>query len=115
MRHSLKYTIKILIFKYWICLYNRHLHKYFFNHMHIFFSSLLYHSKPGKLIWIGKIIAHLGVSGLRETFQLLDDPDCSKLGRQTWVLILIIMTEFLICIKFGWVAVMVLVRLVGDV
>ena len=85
--------------------------------MHIFFSSLplLYHPRPDKSIWVEKIISHLGVSGLRETFQLLDDPDCSKLGRQTWVLILIIMTEFLICIKFGWVAVMVLVRLVGDV
>ena len=40
-------------------------------------------------------------SGLRETFQLLDDPECNKLGRQTWVLITIIMTELLICIKFG--------------
>ena len=40
--------------------------------------------------------------GLRETFQLLDDPECNKLGRQTWVLITIIMTELLICLKFGW-------------
>ena len=39
---------------------------------------------------------------MRETFQLLDDPECDKLGRQTWVLITIIMTELLICIKFGW-------------
>ena len=41
------------------------------------------------------------MSGLRETFQLLDDPECNKLGRQTWVLITIIMTELIICIKFG--------------
>jgi len=41
------------------------------------------------------------LSGLRETFQLLDDPECNKLGRQTWVLITIIMTELIICIKFG--------------
>jgi len=42
-----------------------------------------------------------GAVCLRETFQLLDDPECNKLGRQTWVLITIIMTELLICIKFG--------------
>ena len=32
----------------------------------------------------------------------LDDPDCDKLGRQTWVVIAIVCTEFLICVKFGW-------------
>ena len=41
------------------------------------------------------------LAGLRETFQLLDDPECNKLGRQTWVLITIVMTELFICIKFG--------------
>jgi phosphatidylserine synthase 2 len=39
---------------------------------------------------------------LRETFQLLDDPNCNKLGRQSWVLAAIIATEFLVCLKFGW-------------
>jgi len=43
-----------------------------------------------------------GAVGLRETFQLLDDPECDKLGRQSWVLLTIVATEFLICIKFGW-------------
>jgi phosphatidylserine synthase 2 len=43
-----------------------------------------------------------GAVGLRETFQLLDDPECYKLGRQSWVLISIVLTEFLVCIKFGW-------------
>ena len=33
---------------------------------------------------------------------MLDDPEFNQLGRQTWVLIMIIMTELLICIKFGW-------------
>jgi phosphatidylserine synthase 2 len=40
--------------------------------------------------------------GLRETFQLLDDPECDKLGRQSWVLITIVCTELLVCLKFGW-------------
>ena len=39
---------------------------------------------------------------MRETFQLLDDPECDKLGRQSWVMLAIIVTELLICIKFGW-------------
>ncbi len=43
-----------------------------------------------------------GAVGLRETFQLLDDPDCHKLGRQSWILVAIIATELLICVKFGW-------------
>ncbi|XP_023330653.1 phosphatidylserine synthase 2 [Eurytemora carolleeae] len=38
----------------------------------------------------------------RETFQLLDDPECDKLGRQSWVLLAIVITELLICFKFGW-------------
>ena len=29
----------------------------------------------------------IGAVGLRETFQLLDDPECDKLGRQSWVLL----------------------------
>jgi len=39
---------------------------------------------------------------LRETFQLLDDPECDKLGRQSWVMLTIISTELLISLKFGW-------------
>lgn len=43
-----------------------------------------------------------GAVGLRETFQLLDDPNCEKLGRQSWVLLSVVITEVLICAKFGW-------------
>ncbi|XP_059099271.1 phosphatidylserine synthase 2-like isoform X2 [Tigriopus californicus] len=43
-----------------------------------------------------------GAVCLRETFQVLDDPECTKLGRQSFVLALIIFTEFLICVKFAW-------------
>ena len=35
-------------------------------------------------------------------YSISDDPECDKLGRQTWVVIAIICTEFLICVKFGW-------------
>ncbi len=43
-----------------------------------------------------------GAVCLREMFQLLDDPNCDKLGRQSWMLASIVATEFLICLKFGW-------------
>jgi len=43
-----------------------------------------------------------GAVALRETFELLDNPECDKLGRQSWVVITIVVTELLICIKFGW-------------
>ena len=42
-----------------------------------------------------------GAVGLRETFQLLDDPECHQIGRQSWILAAIIATECLICFKFG--------------
>ena len=44
---------------------------------------------------------HLVQVALRETFELLDNPECDKLGRQSWVVITIVVTELLICIKFG--------------
>ena len=63
-----------------------------------------------------------GAVGLRETFQLLDDPETNKVmlngqnnealtsltmatfqvGRQSWMLVAILVTECLICFKFGW-------------
>jgi hypothetical protein len=47
------------------------------------------------------MIINRSLPALRETFQLLDDPECDKLGRQSWVVITIFITELLICIKFG--------------
>lgn len=43
-----------------------------------------------------------GAVGLREAFQLLDDPDCEKIGRQSWMLLSVVVTEVLVCLKFGW-------------
>ena len=47
------------------------------------------------------LIFNLVQVALRETFELLDNPECDKLGRQSWVVITIVVTELLICIKFG--------------
>ncbi|XP_017461940.1 PREDICTED: phosphatidylserine synthase 2-like, partial [Rhagoletis zephyria] len=46
-----------------------------------------------------------GAVALRETFQYLDDPECKKIGRQSWVLISIIITELLIILKFDFAVV----------
>ena len=46
------------------------------------------------------LIVFAGAVALRELFQYLDDPECTKIGRQSWVLIAIIITELLIILKF---------------
>ncbi|XP_046390648.1 phosphatidylserine synthase 2-like isoform X2 [Ischnura elegans] len=43
-----------------------------------------------------------GAVGMREGYQYLDDPDCTKIGRQSWILLLTVASEFLIVAKFGW-------------
>ncbi len=43
-----------------------------------------------------------GAVALREVFQLLDDPNCHTIGRQSWILVSVVLTELLICLKFGW-------------
>ncbi|KAK3583279.1 hypothetical protein CHS0354_011167 [Potamilus streckersoni] len=43
-----------------------------------------------------------GAVSMRETFQYLDDPNCKKFGRQSWLLAAIIITELLIIAKFDW-------------
>ena len=48
---------------------------------------------------------------LRETFELLDNPECGKLGRQSWVVITIVVTELLICIKFGWATITITITI----
>ncbi|KAK2703665.1 phosphatidylserine synthase 2-like [Artemia franciscana] len=41
-----------------------------------------------------------GAVALREVFQYLDDPDCTSIGRQSWTLLTIVFTEFLIVARF---------------
>nr|XP_027199856.1 phosphatidylserine synthase 2-like [Dermatophagoides pteronyssinus] len=48
------------------------------------------------------LLVFSGAVALRETFQYLDDPQCTKFGRQSWVLIAIIITELLIILKFDF-------------
>lgn len=44
----------------------------------------------------------LGAASLRETFQYLDDPEPIKFGRQSWMILAIVITELLVTIKFDF-------------
>lgn len=48
------------------------------------------------------LIVLAGAVAIRETFQYLDDPNCKKFGRQSWVMLAIVITEFLVIAKFDW-------------
>ena len=39
---------------------------------------------------------------MREVFEYLDNPQCKKFGRQSWVVNAIVITEVLIVCKFDW-------------
>ncbi|CAF3735743.1 unnamed protein product [Rotaria sp. Silwood1] len=39
---------------------------------------------------------------VRETFEYLDNRECKKFGRQSWILTAIVVTEILIVLKFDW-------------
>lgn len=43
-----------------------------------------------------------GAVAVRETFQYLDDVECKKFGRQSWVMLAVVITEFLVIAKFDW-------------
>ena len=42
-----------------------------------------------------------GAPAVREAYQYLVDPNCKRLGAHAWLTIANIMTESLICVKFG--------------
>lgn len=43
-----------------------------------------------------------GAVAMREMFEYLDNRECKKFGRQSWVITAIIITEVLIVVKFDW-------------
>lgn len=44
----------------------------------------------------------IGAVSFDELYQYLTDKNCKRLGQQAWITIVLIATEFLICLKFGW-------------
>lgn len=59
---------------------------------------------PSHFLCLSRLLFFLfwGAVSMREGFQFLDDPECTKLGTQACLVIAIIVTEILISLKFDW-------------
>ncbi|GFR70841.1 phosphatidylserine synthase [Elysia marginata] len=59
---------------------------------------------PEHYLCLGRLAFFLfmGAAAMREVFQYLDDPNCKKFGRQSWIIAAIIITELLISMKFDF-------------
>ncbi|CAL4090845.1 unnamed protein product, partial [Meganyctiphanes norvegica] len=72
--------------------------------LNTFYLKFVLWIEPGHWLNLVRLFFILpwGAVALREVFQYLDDPDCSKFGRQSWLFLSIVCTELLLIIKFGW-------------
>jgi len=48
------------------------------------------------------LIGFTGAVSMREIYQYMDDKNCKRFGQQSWILAAIIITETLVCLKFGF-------------
>ncbi|XP_067935492.1 phosphatidylserine synthase 2-like [Watersipora subatra] len=67
-----------------------------------FYLKLILWLEPAHTLCIIRIvfIALVGTVSMRETFEYLDNPDCKRFGRQSWIMSAIIITEVLVAAKF---------------
>ncbi|XP_076450814.1 phosphatidylserine synthase 2-like [Babylonia areolata] len=72
--------------------------------LNTFYLKFVLWIPPEHCLCLGRLVLFLfmGAAAMRETFQYLDDPNCKKFGRQSWLIAAIIITEFLIVLKFDW-------------
>jgi len=72
--------------------------------LNTFYLKFILWVPPAHYLNLVRLFIYLlaGAVSMRETFQYLDDPNCGNFGRQAWVVLAIIITEFLIIAKFGW-------------
>jgi len=72
--------------------------------LNTFYLKFVLWIPPPHVLCLGRLVFFLfvGAVAMRETFQLMDDPNCKTLGAQTFVIGAIIVTELLICLKFDW-------------
>ena len=69
-----------------------------------FYLKFILWVPPPHFLCIGRLIFMwlVGAVAMRESFEYLDNPNCKRMGTQTWVSITIIITEILIILKFDW-------------
>ncbi|XP_064600429.1 phosphatidylserine synthase 2-like [Liolophura sinensis] len=72
--------------------------------LNTFYLKFVLWIPPEHYLCLGRLVLFLfwGAAAMRETFQYLDDPNIKLFGRQSWMIAGIIVTEFLITLKFDW-------------
>ncbi|KAG8226791.1 hypothetical protein J437_LFUL002837 [Ladona fulva] len=88
-------------------LFTRHMavHRMFLlAELNTFYLKFVLWVPPDHYLNLIRLILYIlcGAVSVREAFQYLDDPDCTKIGRQSWILLSIVASEFLVVAKFGW-------------
>ncbi|XP_060553279.1 phosphatidylserine synthase 2-like [Ruditapes philippinarum] len=72
--------------------------------LNTFYLKFVLWIPPEHYLNLGRLvfILFMGAAALRETFQYLDDPEPNKFGRQSWMMIAIVITELLVTVKFDY-------------
>lgn len=74
------------------------------DELNVFYLKYLLWIPPPHWINTARITLHafMGAVAVRETYQYFTDPKCKRLGAQAWLMILTIIVEILICIKWSY-------------
>ena len=77
---------------------------FFVAELGTFYLKFILWIPPPHFLCLGRLVIMwlCGAVAMRESFEFLDNQMCKKMGTQTWVVITIILTEVLICLKFDW-------------
>ena len=69
-----------------------------------FYLKFILWIPPSHFLCVSRLLFFLLAGGvsMREVFEYLDNPQCKKFGRQSWVVNAIVITEVLIVCKFDW-------------
>jgi len=69
-----------------------------------FYLKFILWVPPPHFLCLARLLFFLLAGGvsMREMFEYLDNPQCKKFGRQSWVVAAIVITEVLIVCKFDW-------------
>lgn len=77
---------------------------FFLAELNTFYVKYVLWIPPPNILCLGRLVFIwlVGAVALRESFEFMDNPECKRLGTQTWVAISILFTEMLIVFKFDW-------------
>lgn len=71
--------------------------------LNCFYLKYLLWVPPAHYINVVRLVLYglIGIVAAREAYQFFTDPSCNRLGAQAWICLASILTETLICFKFG--------------